>query len=276
MTPSQKATIKREETDKKQTKKRQKFLPFFVFQLSSFKDEMDTHVLNEFANRLDAQGLIFLCDMPVEADGKAHARLFHDFLLGFVFQKLVHVIVALEIMQAVVVYVHFPEDTLRRHTFEIAIGVFADRIDKTEKIGMGNPDGAAAAFCKRENISVRNRHGMIEVFYEREIEEGYVRTGRQGVAVLGFERADLDAAKNLDLVTVLFTHRAHMIVIPRQGLAVVRIQFCTLIPTKFLARATHAVVVVADPKLLYAACNRRFHDPFGGVVAAKGIVGVCV
>ena len=237
---------------------------------------MDTHVLNELAGRLHAQGFVFLGDVSVEADGKTYARLFDDFLLSFVFQEFAHVIVALEIMQTVVIYVHFPENPLRRHTLEKAVGVFANGIDETEKIGMSYSDGAAAAFCERENIPVRNRHGMIEVFDEREIEKGDVRACRQSIAILGFQRADLDTAKNFDLVAVLFAHRTHMIVIPRQGLAIVRIQFCALVPTKFLTCTTHAVVVVAYPKLLYAACNRCFHDPFGGVVTAKGIVGVCV
>ena len=109
---------------------------------------------------------IFLGDMPVKADGKLHPRTLYNFLLFFVFEELRHVIVCFEGMQAVVVDVDFPKDTMLRHFTEVAVGLFSDRTDKGKHIGVRHPDRALTTLidlcvdiCQRNGIEKLNFTG---------------------------------------------------------------------------------------------------------------------
>ena len=112
--------------------------------------------------------------MPVEADGELNARAFYYLLLFLVFEKFRDVIVRLKGVQAVVVDVDFPKNSLLRHFAEVAVGLFPDRTDKCEHIRMGDTRRATATLCKGENIAPRDRSRVVEVFYQSEIEKGNI------------------------------------------------------------------------------------------------------
>ena len=138
---------------------------FFICILSAFKHQGDAHGFDECVCRLHFLCLIFLGNVPVKADGELDARAFDNFLLGFVFEKLRNVVVRLKGVQAVVVDVDFPKDTVFRHLAEVAVGLFPDRADKGEHIRMRNTDGAAATLGEGENIAARDGSGIVEVFH---------------------------------------------------------------------------------------------------------------
>lgn len=240
--------------------------------LFPFKDEMDTHVFDQFASRLHFLRLVFFDDMPVEPDGELDARAAHDLLLGFIFEKFGHVIVRFKAVQAVVIDVDLPKDPLFRHATEKPMWILAALGDKGEQIGVRDTRGTAATFGEREDVAVRDRGRVIEIFDQTKIEERHVRACRQGVAVAAEQSADLDSREELDAVTVFFFQATNMIVIPFEGLAVIGVQSGTLIVAKIGAGAPHAVIMIADPQLLYARRDRRFDDLFGFVLRAERIV----
>ena len=103
--------------------------------------------------------------MPVEADGKLHARTLDNFLLFLVFEKLRYVVVRFKGMQAVVIDVDFPKDTVFRHFTEVAVGLFTDGADERKHIRMRNTDGATATLCEGENVPARNRGKACSRYY---------------------------------------------------------------------------------------------------------------
>ena len=98
----------------------------------------------------------------------------------------------------------------------------------------------------------------------------------QGVAILPLQGANFDAAKDFYPARVFFFQRLDMVVIADERLFVVGVKTGAFVPTKLRPSAAYAVVVVANTKLLNAACYRRFDNRLGTVIRAKGIVGVCV
>ena len=179
-------------------------------------------------------------------------------------------------VQAVVIDVHFPENPRFRHFTEIAVGLFPDAFDKGEHIRVRYADRATQTLCVGEQIPVGNRLRMVEIFKERKIEKGHVRAVGQGVAVLCLQSANLDTAKDFYLSRVLVAEQIHVVEIATKRFTVISVEFRALIPAKFRARATHAVVVVANPKLSDSACNRRFNHLFGFVLRAEGIICMSV
>ena len=149
-----------------------------------FKREGDTHVLDEPASGAYFLRFVFLGDMPVETDGEAYARFFHNFLLGFILEKFRHVIVLLETVQTVVIDVHFPKNSVFRHFAEIAVRLFAQALNEFEHIRMRYTDGAAQTARVGEKVAIRNRHRVIEIFHQGKVKERNVRTFGQSIAIL--------------------------------------------------------------------------------------------
>ena len=140
--------------------------------LSVVECQMNAHILNELAGRFYPRRFVFVRFMAVKTHRYPRARFAYDFLLDFVSEKFVCIIVYLEIMHAVVVYVQFPENARLRHFPKISIGVFSPFLNKCEYVGMRNPHGATATLGEIENIPVRDRGGVVEVFNQRKIEKG--------------------------------------------------------------------------------------------------------
>ena len=122
--------------------------------LFALKYKVDTHVLNKLTSGFYFRRFVFGSDVSVKADGEPHARFSNDVLLFLVLEKFGYVIVIFEPVQAVVIDVHFPENSLFCHAFEIAVGVLAEVFDMREQIGMRNARGTAAALCISKDISL--------------------------------------------------------------------------------------------------------------------------
>ena len=243
--------------------------PFLLLVLLVFKGKTDTHVLDEFVCRMYFHRLVFLCCVAVEADGELDARALDDVLLRFVLEELRHVGVLTETVYAVVVDVHFPKDACFRHFTEVAVGLFAARSNELEHIRMRHADGTAATLCKVEQVAVGDRSRIVKIFNQGKIEKGNIRAHRQGVTVFTVQRTNLDAAKDFDALCVLVAKQIHVVVVACKRLAVVCVKASAFAPTEFFARATDAVIVVANPKLLYAAGDCRFNHRFGLVVRTE-------
>ena len=237
--------------------------------------QADSHTLQKLASVLYARRFVFLGYVSVKADGYAYSRLLYDFLLGFIFEKLRYVIVRFKRVQAVVIHVQFPKNSVLRHLLKIAAGVFVLRLYKRKHIGMRYADGATATAGKSEQIAFGDRARIVQVFHQTKIKEGNIRFVGQSVAVLAVVKgAYFNPAKDFDFLCVFVAKQTHMVVIALQGLAVVGVELCTLLPTKIRPRTAYTVVVVANTELLDATCNDRFYHFFGFILRTKGIVGV--
>ena len=135
------------------------------FLLFSFKDKMNTRVLDELVRRFYAVGFVFPCDVAIEAHRKAYARFSNDFLLFLVFEKFRHVRVGFEFVHTVEIDVEFPENPVFRHFTKIPIGFFAYTSDKREHICVRNPRRTATTLGIRENIAFDNGIFRVQIFH---------------------------------------------------------------------------------------------------------------
>ena len=174
-------------------------------------------------------------------------------------------------MDAVVADVHFPEDILLRHPLEVAVGVFPDGLDEGEHIRMRHADaGASAPLSKGEQIPFDDGIFHIGVFDEAIVEKGDVRIGRQchlGHIQMG---RDLNSPQDADAIGVLFLDQIDMIVISAERNGAGGVGDHVFGGNQSVKSAKiDAVIVVTNAEQLNAACNGRFHDGFGAVLAAE-------